>query len=125
MSQGNHLNLDLGSARILYLDRTRLGAVSVDTRKEDGSRELYQRAAIEQGIIKKFLYQGKETQLLTPKKDEVDLWTVVIENSNGESSWRLDLILGSMPIKPNEPTPLAKAVNEAVREGDYLPVDGE
>jgi hypothetical protein len=125
MSQGNHLNLDLGSARVLYLDRTVYGSISVDTRKDDGSRELMQRACLEQGVVKKFLYSGKEMQLLTPKKDELNLWTVVLENSNGESYWRLDTILAAQPLKATEPSPLAQAVHEAVKEGDYLPVDGE
>lgn len=123
MSQGNHLNLDLGTARTLYLDRTLLGGISLDTRDEQGNRKLQNMSAMEQGIVKKFLYQGKEQQLLTPKKDELNLWTVVIENSNGESSWRLDMILASQPLKPTEPGKVAQGVRQAIQDADYIPVD--
>lgn len=125
MSQANHLNLDLGTPRVLYLNRALLGAASTDRRDEEGNRTLQQMAAIERGFIRKFIYQGKEVQLLNPKKDELDLWTVVIENDSGQSSWRLDMILGSMPMNlaSPQPTKVAEGVKQAIQDGDYIPAD--
>lgn len=121
MSQGNHMNLDIGTIQSLFLDRTRVGAESVDTRKDDGSRHLLQKAAIEQGMIKGFLHAGKQVQLLTPKKDELDSWAVLVENNNGVFAWRLDLIVGACRLPDPAPTKnLAQAVHEAV-EGEYIP----
>ena len=119
--QGNHLNLNIGAAVTLFLDRSILGGRTTDARAEDGSRIMTAHANVDQGIVKGYLYKGKETQLLAPAKDELNLWTVVIENSNGATSFRLDTILMTQPIKATEPAPLAKAVQEANQE--FIPVD--
>lgn len=119
--QGNHLNLNIGSPIVLFLDRTLLGGRTTDERNEDGSRTLTAHANVVGGTVKGFLYKGKETQLLTPAKDELNLWTVVLENNDGVTSFRLDTILLTQPIKATEPAPLAQAVKEANQE--FIPAD--
>lgn len=116
----NHLNIELGSLRSLYLDRTLLGGTTHDVRNEDGSRTMMVRACVQQGLIKRFVYAGKEQPLLAPKKGEMDLWTVVLEDSNGETSFRLDMILAAQPVKPTEPAPLAQAVAQANADAEFV-----
>lgn len=117
----NHLGLDLHSLRSLYLDRTLLGGMTTDSRADDGGRQLYARACVQQGLIKRFIYQGKEQPVLAPKKNELDLWTVVLEDANGETSFRLDMILAAQPVKENGPSPVAEAVAQANQE--FIPAD--
>jgi hypothetical protein len=120
MSQGNHMGLDLGSHQVLYLDRSKLGAESVDVRSEDGNRRLTQLAALESGIITKFLYSGKVVQLLTPKKDEVDLWSVEVTGDKAVSTWRLDMILGAQRATTIQPGP---APVPPTMEGEFIASD--
>lgn len=120
MSQGNHMGLDLGSHQVIYLDRSKLGARSIDVRKEEGSRELTQLACMEEGIVKGFVYSGKPMQLLTPKKDELDLWSVVMANKNGEACWRLDMVLGAQRVTTIQPGSIPVPPE---MEGEFIPAD--
>lgn len=117
----NHLGINLNTLQSLFIDRTLFGAMTTDSRTEDGNRQMHARSCVQQGLIKRFIYQGKESPILAPKKNELELWTVVLEDVNGETSFRLDLILAAQPVRETPPAPLAKAVHEANQE--FIPTD--
>src|ERR1051326_8320571 len=125
MNQGNFLGLDIGSRQKLYLDRQRLGAVVIDKRLEDGGRQMNQMPSIELVVVEGFAFAGKRTQLLAPKKGELELWElIVVTPERGVYHWRLDTILGAQRLPDEVPPPASQAPeqNQGL-EGQFIPHD--